>query len=572
MPKKSQYITKNPDESRKQVVIVIDDDPIVSAGFVIVLEDAGYQAMAFGSGEDLFGADCGNQAICVLLDVSLPGISGVETLHRLRAAGNLVPVIMITGSGSVAIAVEAMKAGACDFIEKPASDKDILEAIARALAPSPDNPTLDHLRADAAKFLGQLTKRQRQILDLIMEGYPNKNIATDLKLSQRTVESHRAIIMDKAGVKSLPALTRLMFAASLPLQPASTTAISTVLGHQIEEVEVPNEVDRDRFERFFEQIPLAVVVSTLITHEHVIYANPAFEALSGQVRSEIEGQPWGRLRGSSVGRDQPVALGDAITAAPEVIGTFQIDRPDGSASLIDLFSSIISDDEGNPEFRLAALVDVAPRDSSLVQEFEVQMREKDMRLLEMQHRVKNNLQMITALVRVEARKARNQDESGMFDRLAGRINSIQLVYKLLSESGQREEVDLGVYLSDVASSIMHASAMEGIRLELKVDSYPVSVNVALPTGMVVNELMTNSLKHAFVDRDSGTILIHSLSDERGRRVVVADDGVGLPPDVSWPKHGKLGALIVQSLRQNAKADLAVDSQPGRGVRFTITFA
>ncbi|KUR79116.1 hypothetical protein AQZ49_06135 [Novosphingobium sp. FSW06-99] len=348
--------------------------------------------------------------------------------------------------------------------------------------------------------------------------------------------------------------------------------MSTVLGHQIEEVEVPNEVDRDRFERFFEQIPLAVVVSTLITHEHVIYANPAFEALSGQVRSEIEGQPWGRLRGSSVGRDQPVALGDAITAAPEVIGTFQIDRPDGSASLIDLFSSIISDDEGNPEFRLAALVDVAPRDSSLVQEFEVQMREKDMRLLEMQHRVKNNLQMITALVRVEARKARNQDESGMFDRLAGRINSIQLVYKLLSESGQREEVDLGVYLSDVASSIMHASAMEGIRLELKVDSYPVSVNVALPTGMVVNELMTNSLKHAFVDRDSGTILIHSLSDERGRRVVVADDGVGLPPDVSWPKHGKLGALIVQSLRQNAKADLAVDSQPGRGVRFTITFA
>ena len=232
---------------------------------------------------------------------------------------------------------------------------------------------------------------------------------------------------------------------------------------------------------------------------------------------------------------------------------------------------MISDDEGNPAFRLAALVDVAPRDASLAQEFEVQMREKDMRLLEMQHRVKNNLQMITALVRVEARKARNHEENGLFDRLAGRINSIQLIYKLLSESGEREDIDLGVYLSDVASSIMHASAMEGIRLELKVDSYPVSVNVALPTGMVVNELMTNALKHAFVGRDSGTIMIHSLSDEGGRRVIVADDGVGLPAGFTWPKRGQLGALIVQSLRQNAKAEIAMASTPGEGVRYTIAY-
>jgi two-component sensor histidine kinase len=87
---------------------------------------------------------------------------------------------------------------------------------------------------------------------------------------------------------------------------------------------------------------------------------------------------------------------------------------------------------------------------------------------------------------------------------------------------------------------MLSSAVEGIRLELKVDSFPVSVNVALPAGMVVNELLTNALKHAFVGRDRGTIMLHSLADDRGCRVVVADDGVGLPPDISWPKSGKLG--------------------------------
>ena len=90
------------------------------------------------------------------------------------------------------------------------------------------------------------------------------------------------------------------------------------------------------------------------------------------------------------------------------------------------------------------------------------------------------------------------------------------------------ELDLGVYLSQIAAAVMRSHAVEGIRLDLKVDAYPVSVNVAMPTGLVVNELLTNALKHAFVGRDGGTITLHSLADAHGCRIVVADDGVGLP--------------------------------------------
>jgi two-component sensor histidine kinase len=158
-----------------------------------------------------------------------------------------------------------------------------------------------------------------------------------------------------------------------------------------------------------------------------------------------------------------------------------------------------------------------------------------------------------------------------FDRLAGRIEAIQLIYQLLSEHGGVNEVDLGIYLSEVASSVMRAHAVEGIRLDLKVDAYPVSVNVALPTGLVVNELLTNALKHAFVGRDGGTITLHSLSDGNGCRITIADNGVGLPPGVAWPKQGKLGALIVQSLRENARAQLEVQSTPGQGLRVIIVF-
>ena len=111
----------------------------------------------------------------------------------------------------------------------------------------------------------------------------------------------------------------------------------------------------------------------------------------------------------------------------------------------------------------------------------------------------------------------------------------------------------------------------GIRLDLKLDAYPVSINVAMPTGLVVNELLTNAFKHAFVGRAGGVIKLHSVVDGDGCRVIVADDGVGLPTGVVWPKPGKLGALIAQSLRENAKAELMVESNPGTGTRVTIVF-
>jgi PAS domain S-box-containing protein len=372
--------------------------------------------------------------------------------------------------------------------------------------------------------------------------------------------------MRKSGVKSLAALARMMFAADISARSSPVGSAASALGPVM-----AGDTESDRFERYFDQIPLAVIVATMGTPERVIYANPAFEALSGQSRDALEGQPWNSVRGVSLSTENTLALADAIQASSDLVGTFRIDRSDQSIAIVDVFSNVILDDDDEPTFRLAALVDVGTRDSEKLQEIELLIREKDTRLLEIQHRVKNNLQMITALIRIEARKAQGQLETTPFDRLAGRINAIQLVYKLLSEGGNGDEIDLGVYLSEVASSIMHSSAVEGIRLALKVDSFPVSVNVALPTGMVVNELLTNALKHAFVDRDGGTITLESLADARGCRVVVSDDGVGLPPDISWPKHGKLSALIVRSLRQNASADIRVESKRGKGTRFTIAF-
>jgi two-component sensor histidine kinase len=332
-------------------------------------------------------------------------------------------------------------------------------------------------------------------------------------------------------------------------------------------------LESEQFRRFLDQVPIAIAVSEIKDDELIVYANPEFEKVSARPAAALVANSWsvlpGRGRAGDMGRD----LGEAIVDSSDFVGTFEIESGEQGLVVVDAYSNVIEDDDGTPRYRLAALVHVGTHDREQREELERRLREKDTLLLEVQHRVKNNLQMITALMRIEARNARGRMDTAPFDRLAGRVESIQLLYALLSDAGKArsDEVDLGVYLSEVATSVLRSHAVEGIRLDLKVDAYPVSVNVAMPTGLVVNELLTNALKHAFTGRDGGTITMHSLSDSGGCRIVVADDGVGLPEDVEWPKRGKLGALIVESLRQNAKARLEVESSPGQGMRVTIIF-
>jgi two-component system CheB/CheR fusion protein len=137
-------------------------------------------------------------------------------LRRLQDAGHNLPSIMITGHSDVPMAIEAMKAGAADFIEKPVSRADLLASIDRALEFSRDSSKAMALQEIAAGQVARLTPRQRQIMTLVLAGHPSKNIAADLGISQRTVENHRAEIMHRTGCKSLPALARIALAADRP--------------------------------------------------------------------------------------------------------------------------------------------------------------------------------------------------------------------------------------------------------------------------------------------------------------------------------------------------------------------
>ena len=196
------------------VIFVVDDDNQVRAALRNVLEDDGRIVEDYETCEDFLAAYHPGREACLLIDAYLPGMNGLELLRRLSDAGHRLPAIMITGNSDVAMAVKAMKAGASDFIEKPISPSELLAGVARALEQSRDSTKLIAWRETAANHVAGLTSRQRQIMDLVLAGHPSKNIAADLGISQRTVENHRAAIMQKTGVKSLPALTRLALAAA----------------------------------------------------------------------------------------------------------------------------------------------------------------------------------------------------------------------------------------------------------------------------------------------------------------------------------------------------------------------
>ena len=199
-------------------IFVVDDDESVRQATCWALNAAGYVAVAFESGEAFLRHAEIQEPGCAVLDLNMPGMSGIETLQRLRERGSPLSVVMLTGYGDVPTAVRAIQAGAMDFLEKPYDPEALLTAIGRAMAPTTGGSGEDSadMRADAARArIRHLSPRQCQVLQGLVAGLPNKVIAQDLGVSPRTIEMHRADMMDRLGVTNLSEALRLAYDAGL---------------------------------------------------------------------------------------------------------------------------------------------------------------------------------------------------------------------------------------------------------------------------------------------------------------------------------------------------------------------
>ena len=196
-------------------VFIVDDDSAVRDALSLVLSLEGYHVRGFSDGAAFLSVARTHVPACIVLDVHMPGRSGLDILKELEADRYPAPIFVISGQGDIPMAVDAIRHGALDFIEKPFEDDVLIEAIKRAAERISDMPDGETDLATIRARIGQLTERERQVLAAVVAGLPNKTIAYDLDISPRTVEVHRANVMAKMQARSLPELVRMTLATGL---------------------------------------------------------------------------------------------------------------------------------------------------------------------------------------------------------------------------------------------------------------------------------------------------------------------------------------------------------------------
>jgi two-component system response regulator FixJ len=203
----SVSVTK--DSRRKPTVYIVDDDDGMRRALGVLMTTVGYQPAAFAAPREFLAKYDPSQPGCLVLDVRMPEMSGLEVQQHLNRNGSMLPVILVSGHGDIPMAVQAMKDGAFDFLQKPFRDQDLLDRINGALKQDAENRELVERHADLKRRVESLTPREREVMALVVDGRANKVIAIDLGLSERTVEIHRANVMEKMQARSVAHLVKM---------------------------------------------------------------------------------------------------------------------------------------------------------------------------------------------------------------------------------------------------------------------------------------------------------------------------------------------------------------------------
>lgn len=200
-----------PNEPHKgnATIYVVDDDDGMRRALTLLLSTVGFRTAAYARPSEFLANLKPDEPGCLVLDIRMPEMSGLEVQQQLNRTGCMLPVIFITGHGDIPMAVQAMKAGAFEFIQKPFRDQDLLDQINHALRSDAENRRNVARRAEVLRRMQSLTPREREVMNLVVDGGANKVIAIDLGLSERTVEIHRAKVMEKMGARSVAHLVKL---------------------------------------------------------------------------------------------------------------------------------------------------------------------------------------------------------------------------------------------------------------------------------------------------------------------------------------------------------------------------
>ncbi len=307
----------------------------------------------------------------------------------------------------------------------------------------------------------------------------------------------------------------------------------------------------------YDRLPFALTIANIKADDQpLIFVNEAFEQMTGYSRTSVLGQNCRLLQGAKTDTQTVNKLSKAIEKREDVEVTIYNYRANGEGFWNRLTMGPLKDDESGEDchFYVGMQCDLGSGENPESSE------NVDTQLAEVQHRVKNHLAMIVSMIRIQA--SRVDDPATAFNTLSRRVEALQLLYQEMHQAGAASAtasiIPLGAYLGRIASAINHLDGREGVKLNFNADTVSVPVETAGRIGLVLSEILTNAMQHAFDGRNAGVVTVRSKVLSHGLlRLSIEDDGVGMPDDCDWPKEGNLGARIVRELVKGLRGTLEV---------------
>ncbi len=497
---------------RIPVILVVDDDPVARAAMSGYLHDAGYAVREADGGTNALALFDERGADAVLLDWRMPGKSGAEVLPHIAAQAPTVPVIVVSGTSEVRELARALRLGAWDFVIKPIEDMAVLErALVRCL-----------LRAELLREQGRRRETLEELVRRRTEDLEEANRRLRREIAERR-EFERALAESEERFRQLMENTNEVFWV--------------------------HDLARNR----------------------LLYLSPAYETVWGRTVEQAMHPETPRF--ATIHPDDRAGMDAAMTgiatSATPVDAEFRIVRPDGGVRWVHARAFPVRDSTG-AVYRVAGVAaDVTVRRTA-EERIRASLREKEILLREVHHRVKNNLQLIVSLLNLQAAYAGGAADRERFIESRNRVASMALAHEELYRANDLASVNVADYVERLARKLVQASVDTDVELALDLPPLFLPVSAAIPCGLILNELVTNAIKHAFPDRDAGRVTIAARRDGRLVEMRVTDDGVGLPQDFDPAGGATLGMQLVGSLVAQLGGRLDVASGTA-GASFVMRF-
>ena len=510
------------EEVRGGKILLVDDDPFIRVGIMKELEAEGYEVITASTGEEVFEKDLLAGVSCVVTDLVMEDIDGIGLLQRVREADHRIGVIILTGYGDMNSAIEALRSGADDYLLKPVRTAELLLRIGSCIEKC-------SLRRERDALERRVRERTREI----------EEVNRALKES----ETRYRFIFDNVGV-------------ALWEEDVSEAVVL------LDSIMREGVVDLDSF---LDEHP--GVLQDVLRKIRILDMNrAAVDLLEGESKEQFLGGLLALVKPDTYRymKDEVIALSQrkrsfVVEICGESLKGRKVDQ---------IISCSIPGEGEDYAYMLVSIMDVT-RLKEIEKSLVRTLKEKDILIREIHHRVKNNLAMIASLINLQLGKVEDSASKDGFKSLRKRIQSIYLVHERLYKSGDFVRLDIRTYLADLVQNIKESFDFGECSIVCDIEEIHLDIDTMIPLGLIVNELVNNSLKHGFPETRNGYIRISARNEGTGVLLIVEDNGKGLPKGFTIDGAMSLGLLLVRSLTEQINGTLAIEE--GESLRFLIRF-